>query len=133
MRSRNKNIRCAGDDQSIYPRRGAEVENILRFEHDFPGAVVRLNRTTAPPHRSLPRHQARSRTTRDDWAHAAPGLHDPSGERGVTVTGLGPRRQSAWSVTGLRRCSRPANRWSEMAIPVRAGFQTRVRLITFGV
>jgi DNA helicase-2/ATP-dependent DNA helicase PcrA len=135
----HKNICCVGDDdQSIYSWRGAEVENILRFEKDFEGAkIVRLEanyRSSAPilaaASALIAHNEGRLGKT------LRPGREDATGER-VTVVSLWDSDEEARMVgdriESLRRDGEPL---AEMAILVRAGFQTRAfeeRLITLGV
>ena len=135
----HKNICCVGDDdQSIYSWRGAEVENILRFERDFPGArVVRLERnyrSTAPILAAasglIAHNEGRlGKTLRT-------GGNDTGGEK-VSVVGLWDSEEEARMVgermEALRRDGHPL---AEMAVLVRAGFLTRSfeeRLILIGL
>jgi DNA helicase-2/ATP-dependent DNA helicase PcrA len=133
----NKNICCVGDDdQSIYGWRGAEVGNILRFEADFDGArVIRLERN----YRSTPHilgaasgiiAKNENRLGKTLWTD----LND--GEK-VTVRGVWDGSEEA-RVVGeqIEAYQRDKQALSEMAILVRAGFQTREfeeRFITLGV
>ena len=135
----HRNICCVGDDdQSIYSWRGAEVENILRFEKDFEGArIIRLEanyRSTAPILAAasglIAHNEGRLGKT------LRPGRQDAAGER-VTVVSLWDSDEEARMVGDrietLRREGEPL---AEMAILVRAGFQTRAfeeRLITLGL
>jgi len=133
------NICCVGDDdQSIYSWRGAEVENILRFEKDFPGArIVRLEanyRSTAPILAAaaalIAHNEGRLGKT------LRPAGRETSGEK-VQVLSLWDSEEEARAVgeriEQLRRQKHPL---AEIAILVRAGFQTRAfeeRLITLGI
>jgi DNA helicase II / ATP-dependent DNA helicase PcrA len=136
----NRNICCVGDDdQSIYSWRGAEVENILRFEKDFEGAkIVRLEanyRSTAPilaAASALIAHNAGrlGKTLRVGRSDAG------DGEK-VSVVGLWDSDEEARMVgERIERFRRDGNPLSEIAVLVRAGSQTRAfeeRLIVLGV
>ena len=135
----HRNICCVGDDdQSIYSWRGAEVENILRFEKDFPGAkIVRLEanyrstaRILAVASGLIAHNEGRLGKT------LRPGRNDADGEK-VSVIGLWDSDEEARMVgeriETLRRDGHPL---SEVAVLVRAGFQTRAfeeRLINIGI
>jgi DNA helicase-2/ATP-dependent DNA helicase PcrA len=136
----HRNICCVGDDdQSIYSWRGAEVGNLLRFEHDFPGAnIVRVESN----YRSTPailgaasgliRHNA-TRLGKD--LRAAGALADEVGDK-VTIHGVWDGEAEArWVLDTAESLQRKGERLSNMAVLVRAGFQTREfeeRLITTG-
>ncbi len=134
-----QNICCVGDDdQSIYSWRGAEIENILRFEKDFRGAkVVRLEanyRSTRPilgAASGLIAHNAGrlGKTLRA-------GRQDADGEK-VRVVSLWDSEEEARMVgERIESLRRSGHSLSECAILVRAGFQTRSfeeRLIVLGL
>ena len=133
----NKNICCVGDDdQSIYGWRGAEVDNILRFEHDFPGAkVIRLERNyrstghilAAASHLIAHNEGRLGKTLRTD---------DAPGEK-VNVTGAWDSEEEARAVgEEIEELQRGGHALNEIAILVRASFQMREfedRFVTLGL
>jgi DNA helicase-2/ATP-dependent DNA helicase PcrA len=135
----HRNICCVGDDdQSIYSWRGAEVENILRFEKDFPGArIVRLEsnyRSTAPILAAasglIAHNEGRLGKT------LRPGRNDSSGDK-VDVIGLWDSNEEARMIGDrMEALRRDGHKLAEMAVLVRTGAQTRAveeRLITLGL
>jgi DNA helicase-2/ATP-dependent DNA helicase PcrA len=134
-----RNICCVGDDdQSIYSWRGAEIENILRFEKDFPGArIVRLEanyRSTRPILAAAAGLIARNTGRLGKTLRA--GRNDASGDN-VRVVSLWDSEEEARMVgERIEAARRSGHPLSEIAILVRAGFQTRSfeeRLITLGL
>lgn len=132
-----KNICCVGDDdQSIYGWRGAEVDNILRFEHDFPGAkVIRLERNyrstghilAAASHLIAHNEGRLGKTLRTE---------DEDGEK-VTVTGAWDSEEEARAIgEEIEQLQREGHNLNEIAILVRASFQMREfedRFVTLGL
>ena len=140
LAQKHRNICCVGDDdQCVYSWRGAEVGNILRFDTDFPGAVVvRLERN----YRSTPHILAAASAL---IAHnegrlgktLRPGVDQDDGEK-IRIRGVWDGDEEARTVVGEieRLWQQSGQKLSSMAVLVRAGFQTREfeeRLIATGI
>jgi DNA helicase-2/ATP-dependent DNA helicase PcrA len=124
------------DDQSIYGWRGAEVENILRFERDFPGAkVIRLERN----YRSTPAILGaasgliaanKGRLGKTLWTESE------AGEK-LKVQGVWDAEEEARNVASeAEDLNRHGHAFAQMAILVRASFQMREfedRFISLGL
>jgi DNA helicase II / ATP-dependent DNA helicase PcrA len=132
-----KNICCVGDDdQSIYGWRGAEVDNILRFEHDFPGAkVIRLERNYRSTGHIL---AAASYLIAHNEGRLGKTLRteDVDGEK-VTVTGAWDSEEEARAIgEEIEELQRKNEKLNEIAILVRASYQMREfedRFVTLGL
>jgi DNA helicase-2/ATP-dependent DNA helicase PcrA len=123
----NRNLCVVGDDdQSIYAWRGAEVENILRFERDYPGAkVIRLERN----YRSTPAILgAASGLIAANTARLGKTLWTESEEQGekVQVKGFWDAEEEARNAASeAENLKRQGTLLSQMAVLVRASFQMR--------
>jgi DNA helicase-2/ATP-dependent DNA helicase PcrA len=132
-----RNICCVGDDdQSIYGWRGADVDNILRFEQDFPGAkVIRLERNyrstanilAAASHLIAKNKSRLGKTLRTE---------DEPGEK-IKITDSWDSGEEARQIgEEIEQLQRKQHRLSDIAILVRASFQMREleeRFITLGL
>jgi DNA helicase-2/ATP-dependent DNA helicase PcrA len=133
------NVCCVGDDdQSIYGWRGADVDNILRFEKDFPGAVViRLERNyRSTPHilgaaSHLIAHNE-DRLGKTLFTDMIDGDHDK-----VFVHAAWDSEEEARAIgEEIEQLQRRGHLLNDMAILVRASFQMREfedRFVTLGL
>jgi len=131
LAQKRQNVCCVGDDdQSIYGWRGAEVDNILRFERDFPGAkVIRLERNYRSTSHILAAASGliaanKSRLGKTLWTEAEGG--EKVIVRGVW-DGEAESRLIADEIERARRGSteRDPRKYRDIAILVRASFQMR--------
>ncbi len=126
LAQKSQNLCCVGDDdQSIYGWRGAEVDNILRFERDFPGAkVIRLERNYRSTAHILAAASGliaanKGRLGKTLWTEAEGG--DKVAVRGV----WDGEAETRLIADEIERWKRSGRKHRDVAILVRASFQMR--------
>jgi DNA helicase-2/ATP-dependent DNA helicase PcrA len=127
LASKHKNICCVGDDdQSIYSWRGAEVQNILRFEQDFPNAqIIKLEQN----YRSTPYilNAASSIIANNKNRHGKKLWTDQKeGEKIRIISCWNDKEEARFVSTEIEKYIAARKfKADQIAILVRAGFQTR--------
>jgi len=126
LTSSTGNVCCVGDDdQSIYGWRGAEVDNILRFERDFPGAkVIRLERNYRSTKHILGAASALIAANQDRLGKTL-WTEDDSGDK-VRVRGVWDGEAEARLIADeIETARKQGMNYKDMAVLVRASFQMR--------
>ncbi len=123
----HKNICCVGDDdQSIYSWRGADINNILRFEKDFSDAkVIRLEQNYRSTSRILSAADAVISNNKE--RHGKKLWTDKGQGEKVKIVNFPDDRMEASSTAQMIKIAVAAQKYkpSEIAVLVRAGYQTR--------
>ena len=127
-----RNLCCVGDDdQSIYSWRGAEIENILRFEKDFPDAkVIRLERNYRSTANILTAASALIRHNRDRLGKTLKVAENSPAARGdnskiKVVSTYSGSEEAAYVADEIENLHRNGTGYSQMAVLVRTAAQTR--------
>lgn len=123
----HKNICCVGDDdQSIYSWRGADINNILRFEKDFTNAkIIKLEQNYRSSSHIL---SAASDIIMNNCTRHVKKLwtENNKGEKIKIVSCWNDREEARFVITEIKKHTVKAKyKLNQIAILVRAGFQTR--------
>lgn len=132
LSQKSRNLCCVGDDdQSIYSWRGAEIENILRFEKDFPDAkVIRLEqnyRSTGnilSAASSLISHNQGRLGKTLKVAENSP-AQNCGNEKIQIISTYNGEEEASYVARQIEDLRRSGEAYSEMAVLVRTAFQTR--------
>lgn len=128
----HKNLCCVGDDdQSIYSWRGAEIENILRFEKDFPECkTIRLERNyrstaniLAAASCLISHNEGRLGKTLKVAENSPAKTADNNKIKVISV--YSGEDEAKYVVEEIENQRRNGNDYSQMAVLVRTAFQTR--------
>lgn len=127
-----RNLCCVGDDdQSIYSWRGAEVENILRFEKDFEDArVIRLERNYRSTGNilkaasSLISHNEGRLGKSLKVAENSP-AKDCNNEKNKIISAYNGEEEAGYVAGEIENLRRTGVKYADMAVLVRTAFQTR--------
>ncbi len=125
LAGKDQNICAVGDDdQSIYSWRGAQVKNILKFEKDFKNTkIIRLEQNYRSTSNILKcaAHVIKNNSNRHDktlWSD------EVDGEK-VKLLSFIDERAEANEVAKIIDCLQAKIKLNDVAILVRAGYQTR--------
>jgi len=123
----HRNIWVVGDgDQSIYKFRGADVNNILDFEHDYPGTrVVKLEQNYRSTQRVLAVASAviannQARKERTLWTE------NPQGEPAAVYRGWDEHEEANFVAQTILKTRADGVGWDGIAVFYRTNAQSRV-------
>ncbi|WP_019218869.1 ATP-dependent helicase [Bartonella florencae] len=138
-KERHVNLCCVGDDdQSIYGWRGAKIDNILRFEKDFPPAkIIRLERNYRSTSHILKTASHLISHNQGRLGKTLFSAQIKSEEEKVKIHSAWDSAEEARAIgEEIERAQQAGHALNHMAILVRASFQMREfedRFVTLGL